>query len=301
MANILLLFACLALGVAFGVTKRFPENAHLALNAFILHISLPAMIFLYIHHIHLQSDIVLSVAMPWLLFIVGCGFFYVIGRMFAFSRPTTGALMLVGGLANTSFVGLPMIEAFYGRSGIPIGILIDQLGTYLVLSTLGIVVAASFSSGSTTLRAVVMRIVTFPPLIAMAVALAMLNVTYPDWVPQLLQSLAATLGPVALVSVGLQLRLDAFRGNIVPMVSGLAYKLVLGPAVVATVYVVWLHEHGPAMQVTLFEAAMGPQMGGAIVGIQYGLNPGLITMVVALGIILSFATSPIWHYLLIPV
>ena len=52
--------------------------------------------------------------------------------------------MLVGGLANTSFVGLPMIEAFYGTADLPIGILIDQLGTYLVLSTLGIAVAAYY-------------------------------------------------------------------------------------------------------------------------------------------------------------
>lgn len=34
-----------------------------------------------------------------------------------------------------------MIESFYGTSGMPIGILIDQLGTDLVLSTLGIAVA----------------------------------------------------------------------------------------------------------------------------------------------------------------
>jgi hypothetical protein len=33
-----------------------------------------------------------------------------------------------------------MIETFYGNSGTPIGILIEQLGRYLVLSTLGIAV-----------------------------------------------------------------------------------------------------------------------------------------------------------------
>ncbi|MBS0639599.1 MAG: AEC family transporter [Acetobacteraceae bacterium] len=301
MANIILLFGCLLLGVVFGMTKRFPENAHLALNAFILHISLPAMIFLYIHNIHLHSELILSVAMPWLLFAFGCGFFYLIGRFLGFSRPTTGGLMLVGGLANTSFVGLPMIEAFYGKADLATGILIDQLGTYLVLSTLGILVAASFSSGNTRPGAVVLRIVTFPPLIALVIALALMKVTYPAWAQHLLLSLAATLGPLALVSVGLQLRLEAFRGNVAAMVAGLGYKLVLGPAIVALIYVGWLHRHGPIMQVTLFEAAMGPQIGGAIVGIQYGLNPALITLVVAVGIVLSFLTLPVWYYLLIPV
>jgi predicted permease len=301
MANIVLLFACLLLGVVFGVTRRFPENAHLALNAFILHISLPALIFLYIHNIHLHTEILLSVAMPWLLFAMGCGFFFVVARLFGLSRPTTGGLMLVGGLANTSFVGLPMIEAFYGRSGIATGILIDQLGTYLVLSTLGILIAASFSSGNTRPGAVLTRIVTFPPLIAMVLALALMKVDYPDWFPPLLQSLAATLGPLALVSVGLQLRLESLRGNILPLLTGLSYKLVLGPAIVALIYVLWLRQHGPTVQVTLFEAAMGPQIGGAIVGIQYGLNPPMITLIVAVGIVLSFATLPLWYYILIPV
>jgi hypothetical protein len=34
--------------------------------------------------------------------------------------------VLIGGLGNTSFIGLPMIEAFYGANGMPTGILIDQ-------------------------------------------------------------------------------------------------------------------------------------------------------------------------------
>jgi len=37
--------------------------------------------------------------------------------------------MLTGGLANTSFIGLPMIETFYGPQFLGLGILIDQLGS----------------------------------------------------------------------------------------------------------------------------------------------------------------------------
>jgi hypothetical protein len=44
MNNIVLLFVCLLLGMGLRAAKRLPENAHLALNAFIIHISLPALI-----------------------------------------------------------------------------------------------------------------------------------------------------------------------------------------------------------------------------------------------------------------
>jgi hypothetical protein len=45
----------------------------------------------------------------------------------------------------------------------------------------------------------------------------------------------------------------------------------------ALLYVGLLGATGRIVQITLFEAATGPQIGGAIVGIQYGLNPSLIT------------------------
>jgi malate permease and related proteins len=301
MSNIILLVACLLSGMAIGRMKRFPPDAHLSFNAFILHISLPALILLQIHHLHLRPDVLYSIGMPWMLFVTGCGFFWSLGHAMRFSTATTGGLMLVGGLANTSFVGLPMIEAFYGRSGIATGILIDQLGTYLVLSTLGIIVAVLCSHGSARATMVLRRIVSFPPLIALVLSLAVMQFDYPVWLTDVLRSLGGTLAPLALVSVGLQLRLDKFRGNVSALATGLTFKLLIGPALVTVLYVWWLHARGQAIQITLFESAMGPQIGGAIVAIQHDLNPTLITLMVGIGITLSFVTLPAWWYLLQPI
>jgi len=298
MSNIVLLFACLVSGMAIGWTKRFPVDAHLTLNAFILHFSLPALILLQIHHLHLRSDVLYSIAMPWMLFVVGCGFFWSLGHTMRFSTATTGGLMLAGGLGNTSFVGLPMIEAFYGSGGIATGILIDQLGTYLVLSTLGIVVAILYSHGSARASTVLRRIASFPPLIALVLALALMRLDYPIWFSQVLHSLGGTLAPLALVSVGLQLRLDRFHGNVPALATGLTFKLLIGPVLVTLLYVWWLHARGQTIQITLFESAMGPQIGGAIVAIQHDLNPPLITLMVGIGITLSFITLPAWWYVL---
>jgi hypothetical protein len=298
MSNIVLLFVCLVLGMVLGWSKRFPQDAHLSLNAFILHVSLPALILLQIHHIQLRPEVLYSVAMPWMLFAVGCGFFWLLGRAMKFSASTTGGLMLVGGLANTSFVGLPMIEAFYGRADMATGILIDQLGSYLVLSTLGITIAALYSRGATRAGAVLRRIVGFPPLLALILALILIRADYPTWFADVLRSLAGTLTSLALVSVGLQLHLDEIRGNISALAAGLAFKLLIGPALMALVYVWWMHAQGRTIRVTLFESAMGPMIGGAIVAIQHGLNPTLITLMVGIGITLSFLTLPVWWYLL---
>lgn len=163
-----------------------------------------------------------------------------------------------------------MIETFYGRNGMAIGILIDQLGTYLVLSTLGIAIASIYSAGANSAGDILQRVFTFSPLLALLLALALMNVEYPAWLENVLRGLGDTLSPLALVSVGLQLRLDQLRGNKSPLALGLSFKLLLASLLLAGLYVGILRATGEVIRITLFEAAMGPQIGGAIVAIQHG-------------------------------
>ena len=129
MSNIILLFLCMLIGIALRHFGRVPDNAHAAINGFIINVSLPALTLLQIHDIKLQSTLAYAVAMPWLLFTFAVLFFWGLSKVLRFTPATTGGLILVAGLGNTSFVGLPMIETFYGAHGLPVGILIDQLGT----------------------------------------------------------------------------------------------------------------------------------------------------------------------------
>jgi malate permease and related proteins len=298
MTNVALLFVCLLLGMGLRAAKKAPENAHLALNAFIIHISLPALIISQIHNVKLHTSLLYSIAMPWLMFALGVWFFWALSARLKFSRETTGALMLAGGLANTSFVGLPMIEAFFGAPSMATGILIDQLGTYLVLSTLGITVAAIYSAATESKAAIFKRIIVFPPLIALVVAFGLMPFEFPGWAADSLKRLGDTLAPLALVSVGLQLRFDQASGLKTALATGLGFKLLLAPAVLTLLYFGILGTTDENTRVTLFEAAMGPQIGGAIVAAQHGLNPPLVSLMVGLGISLSFLTLPLWSYAL---
>src|SRR5215813_3671279 len=298
MSNVILLFLCLLIGMALRATGRLPENAHGVLNTFIVYISLPALILVHVHSVSLGPGLLYAVAMPWLLFGAGAIFFWSLSKAMRLSPQTTGGLMLSGGLGNTSFVGLPMIEAFYGASGIGIGILIDQLGTYLVLSTVGVAIASLYSSGNVSAREIVRRIATFPPFIALLAALLLLPLEQPSWLGEILRRFADTLVPLALVSVGYQLRLDRLNGTKLPLALGLVFKLLIGPLILLLLYVKLMGARGDVVQITIFESEMGPQIGAAIVAIQHGLNPPLITLLVGVGITLSFLTLPMWWYVL---
>ena len=299
MSNYLLLGACFLLGIFLRGLGRLPDNAAASLNGFIVHISLPALTLSYVHSLKLDASLILPALMAWVLFGIGCGFFWLAGRALGLSRATTGGLMLTGGLANTSFIGLPMIETFYGPQYLGLGILIDQLGSYFVLSTLGVLVASLYSSGrGINANAVIRKIVLFAPFQALVLALLLMPIEYPAWLDDLLRRLGATLVPIALVSVGYQLQLSHVRGKARALALGLVFKLAIGPALILLLFAGALRAEGQILNVTVFEAAMGPMIGGSIVAMDHELDPPLLTLMVSVGIPLSFLTLPAWWRLL---
>ena len=298
MPNLVLLIACFLLGILMRRLGRFPEATPSVLNAFIINVSLPALTLLYVHELPIDRSLAYPAAMAWVLFGLGVVFFITLGRAAGWSRGTIGGLILVGGLANTSFLGLPMIETFYGEEHLGLGILIDQLGSYMVLSTLGILIAVTYAAGAASPAAIARKILRFPPFQAVLLALALKPLEYPEGLEIVLGKLGATLAPLALVSVGYQLRLGELRGRIAALSAGLAFKLVMGPAMIMALFTGGLGAGGSAIQVTIFEAAMAPMIGASIVALEHKLDPPLVTLMVGIGIPLSFLTLPLWWYVL---
>ena len=295
MANIILLAVCLVAGIVLRKTGRFPTTTPAALNGFIIHISLPALAILHIHNLKIDASLGLTAAMAWLLFAGAWVIFSFVGKALKLSPPTIGALILVAGLGNTSFVGLPMIEAYFGKEQLGIGIIADQLGSFMVLSTLGILVATIYSSGDVTPRQMARKILLFPPFQALILAFLLRPIPFPAWTVQILEKLGSTLTPLALVSVGFQLQFGGLGAVLKPLSIGLGYKLLLGPALIYTLYVILLGSSGTVMQVTIFEAAMAPMITAGIIAIDHDLDPPLVGMMVGIGIPLSFVTLHFWH------
>ena len=297
MNNLILLVLCFVAGMLLRRTRRMPDNAPATLNSFIIHVSLPALTLLYIHELKLSGDVVLTALMAWIVFGLSFLFFRALGRWLQLPRKTTGALIVVGGLGNTSFFGLPMVEVFYGKEGLATAIVADQLGSFFVLSVLGITVAGIYSSGKPTAAVIAKRIALFPPFISLVIALLLIPVEYADWFAALLKRLGDTLAPLALLSVGMQLRLGHIAEHKRNLALGLAFKLLLAPFAIWLLYVQLLGARGLPIQVTLFEAAMPSMITAAIVAKEHDLDPDLANLMVAVGLILSFFTLAAWWYL----
>ena len=148
MENILLIFVCMLLGFLLKRNKDFPALSYKTLNQFVIYISLPAIALYYIPKLEISSKLLFPLGIAWLGFGLSFVFFSAFGKLFGWSKKLTGCLIITAGLGNTSFVGFPIIEAVYGKQGLETAVIVDQPGSFVVVSTLAILVATLFSRSS---------------------------------------------------------------------------------------------------------------------------------------------------------
>jgi len=298
MDNLVLLLVCFIAGFFARKFDKLPEQTPLVLNGFIINLSLPAVAFMFMHEMEFSTKLIYPVLMPWISFIAAFIFFKLLQKVMHLSQATTGCLILTAGLGNTSFVGFPMITAYYGAEYIGIGVLCDQPGSFLVLSTLGILVATTHSSGSISPLGLAKKVLTFPPFQAVVLGLLFRFMPLPDWSIGAMKGLGATITPLAMVSVGYQLKFVMSDNIISKLITGLLFKLIAVPALIYFIYIILLKTSGNEISVTIFEAAMGPMITAGIIAIQYKLDSKLATMMMGVGIPLSFITLPVWYFIL---
>lgn len=300
MDNILLIFICLIMGLGMQRLTAFPKNGHLALNQFVIFVALPALALYYIPKISISANLLYPLAVAWISFGLSFLFFYSIGKRLGWSNRLIGCLIITAGLGNTSFVGFPIIEALYGEEGLKTAIIVDQPGTFVVMATFGLITATLFAKGDANAKKIASKILLFPPFIAFVIA-CVLNIfrfDFDEHLQNVFLKLGGTVTPVALVSVGLQLKIDKESQHWKFLRLGLFFKLIITPAVFFLLYRIVLGGKGLAVDVSIMESAMAPMITGAILASNYGLKPKLSSMMVGIGIPLSFATLALWYFIL---
>ncbi|MEP7009945.1 MAG: AEC family transporter [Acidobacteriota bacterium] len=301
MSNLVLLTVCLLAGIVLRASGKVGAEGSKPLNLAVLYVALPALVLEHVHALKFERSLLIPALMPWLVFSIGAGLFLLLWRFGVLSREATGALCLTAALGNTSFVGLPMIEAYYGKSLLGVGVMADQLGTFLCLNIPGILLAtrlAAREGEKTSVAEISRRVLLFPPFLTLLATVALRPFEYPAWANALLARLGDTLTPLALLSVGIQLQFEGLTTRRRELGIGLGYKLLAAPLLALAVFGLLLGARGPVFQVTVFEAAMAPMITGSIVAQEYGLDGELAALLVGVGIPISFLTLWGWFYLL---
>lgn len=299
MSSILLLFLCLFIGIGIQRINNFPKNTAVVLNQYILFVALPAMALYYLPKIALSWDLLLPASVAWIAFGLSFLLFNSLGKIYNWSKKLTGCLIITSGLGNTSFVGIPVIQALYGDEGLNTLIIIDLPGTFVALSTVGVLVATLYSNQKGTDDFILRKVLTFPPLLAFFVGLILmiLKIDFPTAISDTFKQLSATISPIALISVGYQLKFKSYSKHFKFLFLGLSFQLIILPLVILTLFYFVLGRTDLATKVCIIEAAMAPMITGSILASTYGLKPELSNMMVGYGIPVSFITIAGWYFL----
>lgn len=296
--NFILIGVFLILGMLFRRLKAFPRDSAQVLNIFVVYVSLPALVLLKVPQLNFTHEVLVAACMPWGMLLLSVVLLLLAARMFHWSRSVTGVLMLIVPLGNTSFMGVPMIQAFYGNEAIPYALIYDQLGSFMVLSTYGSVILALYGrEGSVNVAGVAKRVLLFPPFLALLVALASRPFAYPPVLLHSLENIATTLTPLVMVAIGFQLNLRLRPGLLAPLSYGMAVKLLVAPLTALLICRV-LNLHGMVADVSVLEAGMPPMVTAGALAVTAGLDAELSVAMVGLGIFLSFGTLPLIYLLL---
>jgi predicted permease len=138
-----------------------------------------------------------------------------------------------------------------------------------------------------------LRIARFPPLWALVLGFTVMPAEPPTWIAGGLQRLSDALLPLAMLTIGLSVRLTLPREELKPLVTGLLLKLALMPAL-AALLVPMLGLQDEMARTTVLEAAMPPMVTAGALAIAHNLAPRLAAAMVGYGLLLSLLTLPLW-------
>ncbi len=297
MTNFLIIGICIIAGMLFRRSKTLPEDAHKGINAWLIYLALPAVSFKYLPHVQWSSELLFPTIAPLIVCLGGWLFIQLYASKTTLKKPTEGALKLVTSLSNTSYIGFPLVMAYFSEADIAIAVICDQV-TFLLLSTYGVVVAINSSKTQQLSPGVIIqKVFTFPPFLGCLAALTIPRFMDISALTPLFDKLSLTVGPLALFSIGLQLQFEGWRSEIRNISMSLIYKLVIAPLLIIIIAIAFQLK-GRIIQISIFEMAMPSFLSASVIANQYHLNTKLTNLIIGFSIVIGLGTTAIWYCVL---
>jgi len=293
----------LATGVGVWAEERYGGRASSAARRmllFVLYVILPPVTFLNLARAEIDVHTGVGIVLAYVAVLGALAIAWVLGaRVLRLSRPATGSLLCATLIANTGYLGYPLIAAGFGFDALSEAIVYDLLVSAPSLVIGGFAIGAAF--GAEAGEGVRERIGAFllrnPALYAGALGLLAPDALAPDWLVDASRIAVLAVLPLGFFAVGAALAEEADERHMavppplsVPVAVGVALRLVVAPALL---FVIAL----PLIELPdtyLVMAAMPSGINSLIIAHAYGLDvrnsAGAIawsTAIAAVGIVLA--------------
>ncbi|GAB4282666.1 MAG: AEC family transporter [Coriobacteriia bacterium] len=285
-----------ALGMALRVTGLMKaEHAH-PLNALLIYVALPALIFTTVQKAALDPALGLLPLVGWGVVVIGLAIGWALARLLGLKGPVAGAFMLAAAFGNTGYIGYPLASALLGDAGLVRAIFYDVFGNTAAVITIGTFIASRYGEHDEQVDPV-REVVTFPPFIALAAALALRSVTVPIAVGDWLDALGKLVVPMIMISVGLSLRPSKLKGHLRDVVAVAGIKLLVLPAVALAAGSL-VFSSAESLRVAVIEAGVPTMMLTMVIGMRFKLDTDLIASAILVTMTGAIVTIPLFQLLI---
>jgi malate permease and related proteins len=298
--QIFLVLICLLAGFLIKRYKSIATDSHKIINLWIIYVALPAVTLKYMPFVQWEKSLLIPILMSPILWTFAWILLLWVNKYYKkIDKPTFGAILLTMALGNTSFMGFPLTKSYFGIEGFKVAIICDE-ANFVVMSTLGIFAAIYYGNKNQTVSVgyLIKNTLLFPSFLALLLSLTLFRIIDIGSAIPLFDGLSATLIPMALFSIGLQLDFTNIKQDLRWIIFSLGYKLFFAPTLIlGLVYIT--KSKGIIADVSIFEAAMAPMATSVILANEYGLNTRFVGNALALGILCSLFTTYFWYLILV--
>src|SRR4051794_22910426 len=279
----------LSVGLGVGAERRWGDTARRAVGRLfdvVLFVAMPFVAFFSMASLELTAGVGvgLLIAYAALALVVGVAWWLGSGVL-GLDAPGVGALMCVVGLANTGYLGVPLVATVLGGADVAAAIAWDVAVSAPMLLLVGFGIGAVFGTRAGVTRRERLRsyVVRNPPVLAVVAGLLAPDALAPDALVDAAHAVAVGLIVPGFFALGVHLMHEREDGVLVfpppvtaPVAAALALRLLVAPLLVVAASAV---VHLPAAY--LIQAAMPSGVNTLVVAHTYGLDLRLTASAVA--------------------
>lgn len=276
--------------------SRFAIPAPLLIWAdrYVINIALPSVIIAKVSQVEITAKSGIPIAAAWSSMAICALVIVLLGRRLKWSNSRVGALLLVGVLGNTSFLGIEVVRTLLGEDHVAAAVAYDQIGTFLALSLYGTWIAGKYGSSDVGWRPIVRRISRFTPFVALVVSFGLRTIDLPSDLISFLNGVGKSVAPVAMGVLGARFTFRWSDENKRTVLGALGLKMVVVPIALLVVALVVGDIQSTEWSASVLQSAAPPMVTAGIVAISAGFDEELVVSIVGLGTLLSVVSLPLF-------
>ncbi|SHK48534.1 AEC family transporter [Thermocrinis minervae] len=264
--------------------RLFKEEDSKVLISYVINFSLPFLAFRASHQLGLNREVLTLSILAWMVIISCLLLSYTLAKWMKFEERTLRSFVLASSFGNTAFLGYPTAESLLGQKGLSYAVVYDSLGSFVLVSTLGFLIASG--------RWDPMNLLRFPPFLGLVLGFLSSPFALPKFLADMVSFVADSTLVVVLFSIGLMLSFSQVRNNLKYTFLALSIKMIFS-SFVAILLGKLMGIQDIAYKVAVLESAMPTMITASVLAMMFDLNYHLAFASATLGIIFYFILIPL--------